>query len=342
MKTVKNIYSRIATKENVLSVIQKSSKGKKYAHQIVKKQDKYVDFIVQTLVSKEYLLHPTKTEIIKEREKPRLITKSPYFPNKIYDYLLVDGIKEVVDKGMYKWCVGNVKGRGKDVGINYVFRYIKEYKYAIKLDIKKFYDNIDKEVLYNLVSNRISDTDFMNFFKAVIGDNGKGIGLGLNSSQWLSNFYLQELDYYIKQELKIEKYVRYVDDLVLISNNARKLKRAIVQIGAFLGDKLKLTLKYIPEVINVASGASIEFLGYKISRREITLKKRLFHRFVKLYKRMVVISKKRAKTVVALWGWFVKTTKSYAYYVKYLREIISFTKIKEILKGGFKYELARN
>ena len=342
MKSAKNIYSKIATRENVVNVITQSVKGKDYASQVMKKLDKYADFVVQTLQSKKCVMLPTRTELIKERVKEREITKSPYFPNKIYDYLVVDGIKDIVDKSMYRWCVGNVKGRGKDMGVDYVYKHSKTHKYGLKLDIKKFYDNIDKKILCDLINKRISDNDFMDFYKAVIGNSCKGIGLGLNSSQWLSNFYLQGLDYYIKQELKIEKYVRYVDDLLLLSNNKRKLDKAITQIEAFLATKLKLSLKGRAEVINLASGASIEFVGYKISRNAITLKKRLFHRFVKLYKRMTTLSIKRAKTVVSLWGWFIRTTNSYKYYIKYLREYISFTKIKEILKGGFKHELARN
>lgn len=343
MKSVKNIYSRISTRDNVINVISKSIKGKKYADKIKQKQDEYADFIVSSLIAKEFTLRPVKTEVIKERVKERTITKSPYFPNKIYDYLLVDGLQELITKSMYQWCVGNVKGRGKDMGVKYVSSNIKKHKYAVKLDIRKFYDNIDKKILFDLVSKKVSDKDFMHLFKSVIGDSGKGLGLGLNSSQWLSNYYLQGLDYYIKQELKIECYVRYVDDLVLISNNKRKLERSINAIQAYLQAKLNLSLKDMPNIINMANGGSITFLGYKITRQRTTLKKRLFHRLNKLYKRMKNnLSRKRAKTIVALWGWFIKTTNAYKYYIKNLREMISFEKIKEILKGGFKYELTRN
>lgn len=341
MKTIKNIYSRIKTKDNVIRVIQDSLDGKKYANQVLKKQDKYVDFVVDQLCSKTYTLLPTRTEVIKERHKPRTITKSNYFPNKIYDYLIVDGIKDMVNKSMYKWCVGNVEGRGKDIGIDYVHKHINTYKYAVKLDIKKFYDNIDKKILFTLVKKRISDNDFLDFYKAIIGDTGKGLGLGLNSSQWLSNFYLNGLDYFVKQELKVEAYVRYVDDMILISNNKRKLQRAVAQIIDYIATELNLELKEMPEVVKVSTGEEVDFVGYKISRPQISLRKKLFHRFNTLYKRMTVPSIKRAKTVTSLWGWFKKTTNSFKYYKKYLRETISFTKIKQILKGGFKHELAR-
>ena len=332
MKTLKNLYQNILSKDTIKEVLLKSIKGKPYASRVKNNIDEYVDKTYNCLYDGNYELKPVNKIIVHDRKKDREITKSPYYPNKVLDYLIVSQIDNMVIKSMYHWSVGNVKGRGKDVGISYLERKIKKYKYALKLDVKKFYDNIDKAILYKLLEKRISDKRFMRFYQSVVGKTGKGLDLGLNSSQWLSNFYLQGLDYYIKQTLKAEVYVRYVDDIIILGNNKRKMHFWIRAINEYLQNNLKLQLKENYQLLNLTKNDEIEFLGYKIAPRRTNLIKPLFYRFVRLYKRMKDKSKKRAKTLVSLWGWFKRSTYSYYYYKKYLEPIIPFKNIRMLLQ----------
>lgn len=332
MRTIKNLYQNLLSKEKIKEILSKSLKGKPYASNIKNKIDEYVNVTYEHLVNETYELKPVKRVIVHDRKKDREITKSPYFPNKVFDYLIVSQVEGMITKSMYHWCVGNVKGRGKDVGLAYLEKHLKKYKYAIKLDIKKFYDNIDKRILFKLLSKRILDKKFLNFYNAVIGCDGKGLDLGLNSSQWLSNFYLQDLDYYIKQTLKAKVYVRYVDDMIILGNNKRRLHYFIRAIQEYLYKNLGLQLKENYQLLNLTKNDEIEFLGYKLIPQRTTLIKPLFYRFVRLYKRMVDKSKRRAKTLVSLWGWFKRSTYSYMYYKKYLEPIMSFKEIRMLLQ----------
>lgn len=332
MKSVKNVFDKIHNKEHIKDVLMQSLKGKKYAKRHKEHIDELVDYTYEHMEFQNYDLKPKTKMIIHDRKKDREITKSPYFPNKMYDYMIVSGIKETLEKSMYKWSVGNIKGRGKDMGISYLEKHIRGYKYALKLDIKKFYDNIDLSILFKQISKKFSDRKFLNFFAAVVGNTGKGLDLGLNSSQWLSNFYLQGLDYFIKQKLKAEVYVRYVDDMIILGNNKRKLHYYIRMIQDYLKTNLRLRLKENYQLLNLEKGDEIEFLGYKVRKERTTLVKPIFYKFVRLYKRMVDKSKRRAKTVVSLYGWFKRSSYSYMYYKKYLEPIISFKNIKLLLR----------
>lgn len=332
MKTSKNIYSKMLSLDYIKSVIKDSLKGKIYKDRMMKKIDSYSLYALSSMETFSINLKETKKVIIHDRKKDREITISPYFPNKIFDYLVVSAIKPIIEKSMFKWCVGNVKERGKDVGITYLEKHIKKYKYALKLDVKKFYDNIDKRILFELIKRKVSDNDFLKFYSLVVGKEGKGIELGLNSSQWLANYYLQGLDYFIKQELRAEIYVRYVDDMIILGNNKRKLHNFIKKIEEYLEVKLHLKLKENYQLLNLEKGDDIEFLGYKISKEKTRLCKPLFHKFVRLYKRMKDKFKRRAKTIVSLFGWFKRTSFSYLYYKKYLQPIIQFSTIKKLLR----------
>lgn len=332
MKTSKNLYSKMLNIDYIKNVIKESLKGKKYKDRMMKKLDSYSLYALSCMETFSINLKETKKVIIHDRKKDREITISPYFPNKIFDYLVVSAIKPIIEKSMFKWCVGNVEGRGKDVGITYLEKHITKYKYALKLDVKKFYDNIDKRILFELIRRKVSDEKFLKFYSLVVGKEGKGIDLGLNSSQWLANYYLQGLDYYIKQNLKAEIYVRYVDDMIILGNNKRKLHNFIKKIKEYLEVKLHLKLKENYQLLNLEKGDDIEFLGYKISKEKTRLCKPLFHKFVRLYKRMKDKSKRRAKTIVSLFGWFKRTSFSYLYYKKYLQPIIQFSTIKKLLR----------
>lgn len=338
MKTYKNLYVKYKSKEYIENVIIESLKGKDYKDKIMPKLNNIVNQTYNDILNHNFVLRPVSHRYIKERHKERKIVIAPYIPNKVYDYLLVNELRPIIEKSMYRWCVGNVKYRGKDMGIDYLQKHIKKNKYAISLDIKKYYENIDKEILFNMVKRKIKDKDFLDMYSQVIGNTGKGLELGLNTSQWLSNYLLQDLDYFIKQELKADVYIRYVDDMVILGNNKRKLHYYIREIKRYLKDYLNLELKENYQLLNLVKGDMINFLGYRLGKQRLLLKKGTFNKFVRLYKRMIKHSIKRARTVIALNGWFKKLKHSYLYYVRHLKPIISFRKIINISKGGYRYE----
>ena len=84
---------------------------------------------------------------------------------------------------------------------------------------------------------------------------------GNYTSQWFANFYLQDLDHYIKEDLKIPYYIRYMDDMVLFHRNKKELHKARVKIEEFLKNE-DLKLKENWQLFKTDS-RPIDFLGYK-------------------------------------------------------------------------------
>ncbi len=326
MKTYKNLYKNLLDKEHIKTVLLDVSARKKYRDRVRKKIDKMTDALYDALEAGSAPMFPPIKRIVHDRKKDREITVSRFFPNKAFDYLLVDQLKPIILKSMYYWCVGNVKGRGLDVCLGFCKRSVRKYRYCLQLDIKKFYDRIDKAVLFRQVARKVADRDFLNFYKQVIGNRGRGLPLGMNSSQWLSNFYLQSVDDYIKQELHAPAYIRYVDNLWIFANNKRKLHFYRKQIAKYLSEELHLSLKETYQVLNLEKGDEIEVLGYKVSRGFTRLNKRVLYKVTRLYHRMKKrLSLRRARSVVSLMGWLKRTTN----YRKYLaRRLVAPTKIR--------------
>jgi len=139
--------------------------------------------------------------------------------------------------------------------------------WILKCDIRKFFANIDHEILKNILAKNIADNDVLNLLGNIIGSfetSGKplcGLPLGNLTSQLLVNIYMNEFDHFVKRELKEKYYIRYADDFVFLSDDKNHLENLIPKISAFLEWKLKLELH--PKKLFIKTLASgIDFLGW--------------------------------------------------------------------------------
>lgn len=138
--------------------------------------------------------------------------------------------------------------------------------WVLKCDIKKFFANIDHEILLKILKRYVPDSDILRLLKNVIesfSSAGPGIGLPLGNltSQLLVNIYMNKFDQFVKHKLKIKYYIRYCDDFVILSDNKEYLEKLVLTINDFLNKKLKLCLHpYKIEIRKYRQG--IDFLGY--------------------------------------------------------------------------------
>ncbi len=124
---------------------------------------------------------------------------------------------------------------------------------GIKSDIKKFCASVDHQILLALLKKKITNqniiwllTEIINSFSSEQG-MGKGIPLGNLTSQVFANIYMNELDQFIKHQLKVKYYLRYADDFIILSNSKRSLEILVDPIEQFL--KTQLCLKLHPDKI---------------------------------------------------------------------------------------------
>ncbi len=141
--------------------------------------------------------------------------------------------------------------------------------WALKCDIKKFFASVDHHILLNLLGKKIKDKALLNLLSNVINSfhsergEGKGIPLGNLTSQIFANIYMNELDQFIKQELKIKYYIMYADDFVILAADNKDFDQYINLIKEFLIQRLKLEL-HPKKVIIRKLDWGIDFLGYVV------------------------------------------------------------------------------
>jgi retron-type reverse transcriptase len=137
--------------------------------------------------------------------------------------------------------------------------------YALKCDIKKFFDNIDHKILKKLLKERIKDRKLVDLLSLIIKsyrtETGKGLPLGNLTSQLFVNIYLDHLDKFIKHRLRAKHYLRYCDDFLLLGQEKDELIGYFIEVNQFLKNKLNLLLH--PEKIILRKLIwGINFVGY--------------------------------------------------------------------------------
>lgn len=245
-------------------------------------------------------------------------------------------LEPILLKGMYEHSCGSIPGKGIGWGKKYITKWLREdyrnTKYCLKLDIRKFYDSVDHDSLKRAFINKIKDEKMLNLIFKII-DSSEGLPIGNYTSQWFANFLLTPLDMYIKHELKIPYYIRYVDDMVLLGPNKRKLHKAKKAIEIYLRDNFKLSLKSNWQVFKVDS-RGIDFLGYRFFRDKIILRKSNSLRIRRRFKRIENKEELNYKDVTAVISYhgMMRKTNSYTFYnEKIYRNKVTMKNAKEVV-----------
>lgn len=154
----------------------------------------------------------------------------------------------------------------------------------LKCDVRKFFDGIDHDILRSLIVKRISSPGVLWLFEQILNSFRKelncGLPLGNVTSQLLANIYLNELDQFVKHNLKQKYYLRYCDDFIILNQNKGYLEDLIPLIKEFLEEKLKLSLHTNKIIIRkLRQGA--DFLGYVVRPHHTVFRTRTKRRMLR-------------------------------------------------------------
>ncbi|MDO5391045.1 MAG: reverse transcriptase domain-containing protein [Eubacteriales bacterium] len=297
------LYEKICDLDNIKAAILNASKKKrrqKNVRRILDNIDYYAHQIQMMLQNMTY--HPSKyvTKLINDgiRQKKRNIAKPRFYPDQCIHHALIQGIEPVLMKGMYHYCCGSVKGRGdkriRKAVKKWLKRNPKKSKYVLKMDVHHFYESIDHDELKKVLAKKIKDKRVLWLCGVIIDSCPKGIPIGNYTSQWFCNLFLEDLDHKIKAFLgKDYIYVRYIDDMVIIGPNKRKLHQARKMIEEELQGK-KLQMKGNYQVFRLRrspfekhKGRPLDFLGCKFHKDEtLTIRKSILKRIKRKARRI--------------------------------------------------------
>ena len=272
-KTVKHKYYENLTYEKLMQAHIKSRKGKGYRKEIIEfnlKQEEYIMWLLEKLKTKEYE-HGGYTTFYVTEPKLRKIEKSKYIDRIVHRWVVDNFLAPIYvpqfistsyaclkDRGMHKACLDVQKT------MKHCKKIWDEY-YILKMDVSKYFDNINKEILLNILQRKIKDKDLMWLINQIVYSQNKekGIEIGNYTSQMFANIYLNEIDQFVKHKLHIKYYFRYLDDSIVIVPTKEEAKQALQAITRFLKENLKLELNKKTQIFKNKQG--VNFCGYKIN-----------------------------------------------------------------------------
>jgi len=328
MKRLGNVFDKICGIKNLRTAHQKASKGKSH-YRLVKwvnaHSDKALSELHETLINGTYKVSEYKVRTLNDRGKERTLMALPYYPDRIIQWAVMLRLGGTLNKSFNGISCASIKGRGTHYAKKMVETWLREdaagTKYCLKLDVKKFYDNIDHGVLKQKLRTKIKDGKLLELLDTIIDSmpDGKGIPIGSLLSQNFANFYLTSLDNMLKHELKVKYAVRYMDDIVVLGETKEELHELFQRIKSHL-ETLKLTVKENWQVFPV-DVRGIDFVGYRIFRDYVLLRKSICKRFkhrALLLKRGKNVERNMA-AMAAYNGW-LKHCDSHRLGIKYLPE----------------------
>lgn len=247
-----------------------------------------------TLESKLY--KTSKYDVFKIYEpKERDIYRLPFYPDRIVHHSIMNVMEKIFVNTFIHQTYACVKRRGIHKCLQDASRGVKENKYCLKMDIKKFYPSIDNDILKFLLRKKVKCKDTLWLLDEII-DSEKGVPIGNYLSQYFANFYLTYFDHYCKEVLKLKYYYRYADDIVILSNDKNVLHDAFKEIKAYLLDKLRLEIKSNYQIFSTEK-RGVDFVGYVIRPTHVLLRKSLKLKLKRAY------IKNKTKSIPSYYGW---------------------------------------
>ena len=281
-RTIRNEFDKKLSYESLMKAHKLSKKGKGYRKELILfnlKQEEYIMWLYEKLKTGTYK-HSGYSVFYITEPKLRKIEKSKYIDRIVHRWV-VDNFLEpyfvptfieasyacLKKRGMHKACLDVQKV------MKHLSRTWKDY-YILKMDVRKYFQNIDKDILYRILNRKIQDNKLLWLLKEIIYSNEgkKGLAIGNYTSQMFANIYLNEIDQYVKNRLHCKYYFRYLDDSICMFKTKVEAKYALEKIKTFLKENLELELNEKTQIFKSKQG--VNFCGYKINEYRLKIRAR--------------------------------------------------------------------
>lgn len=297
---IEGLFPKIIDFENLYIAALEAKKEKRFREEVLKfniNLEENLIIIQNELIYKTYEVGKYKQFYICEPKK-RLIMALP-FKDRVIQWAIYRHLYPIYDKQFiydsYGCRVGKGTHRAADrlqYWLQQVDRRQQKY-YYLKLDISKYFYRVNHAILLDILRKRIEDKELMWLLETIVNNEDVPFGLpagmeadqcpederlfdagmpiGNLTSQLFANVYLNELDQYVKHDLKIHYYIRYMDDIIILSDDKKYLHQVKEDIEIFLKEKLALDLNKKTAIRPISCGT--EFVGFRLWPTHRKLKK---------------------------------------------------------------------
>ncbi|MCG2725314.1 MAG: reverse transcriptase/maturase family protein [Elusimicrobia bacterium] len=302
MRTYKNLYEQLCSFKNLYQAFRQAAKGKRlrsYCAEFSYNREQNIFAIRDELLSGVYR-HGSYREFEVADPKRRQV-KAAEFRDRVVHHALCNVIEPIFEARFIFDNFACRKGKGTLLALGRCKKFVKRFKcdYVLKADISKYFYSVDHAILLKIIGRKIADERVMSLIREILSSSQDsrfrdyfpnddlfalqrptGIPIGNLTSQLFANIYLNELDYFVKHELKHKYYLRYMDDFLLFSTDKKELFVALKRIEVFLAENLRLRAHPVKRIISPVK-CGVDWVGYKVYPWTVRIRRMNIFRFRK-------------------------------------------------------------
>lgn len=300
MKSHKRIFERMISAEHLFSAWDRFKQEKRSKKDVMEFEQSLESNIFQLhrdLRCKTYK-HGLYTGFYISDPKLRHIHKATV-RDRVLHHAIFSMLNPIFEPGFIADSFSCRVGKGTHKGVERLAGMLRKESrngtrecYALKCDVRKFFDSIDHEILLEILGERIKDADVMWLMREIVGSfstgqrdlfHARGVPIGNLTSQMFANVYMNEFDQFVKHELRAKRYARYTDDFVIVGSDPEELAELIAPMEKFLQEKLRLGLH--PDKVEIVKyRKGVDFLGYVQFPRHRLMRQRSKQRMLRKIK----------------------------------------------------------
>ena len=266
MKRVGHLMEQIASIDNLYLAFQKASRGKHDKKEVLLFEqhfDKEITRLHAELLDGTIAIGQYRYFTIHD-PKERIISAAP-FRDRVLQHAIINVCMPYFDRTLIDTTYATRKGKGIYAALDKAVAAATTYDYLAKLDVRKYYDSINHTILKARLRRIFKDNALLALFDKVIDSysatTDSGLPIGNLTSQYFANLYLSDLDHLAKEQWHASVYIRYMDDILIASNDKQTLKACVNNMIDYAHKTLLLTFK--PPILHKSKDGQV-FLGYTI------------------------------------------------------------------------------
>jgi len=288
MRSFGELFERITSRDNLELAMRLAARGKRDRRPVQRflgEAEKELVVLQEELRAGTYRPRAYTQFGIRD-PKPRTISCAD-FRDRVVHHAVCDVIGPLLERRMISHSYACRVGKGTHRAVLQAERYCREFPYYLKMDVRKFFESVDHEILLGLLWRLLREQRLRGLLGAIIrhgvpnGAAGKGLPIGNLTSQWFANLYLDGLDHVVKEEWCFRGYIRYMDDIVLWADDKADLWWALSSVQGWLQPERALTLKDVATRL-APTKDGLAFLGLRVYPGALRLQRQRYRRLKRL------------------------------------------------------------
>jgi len=261
---------------------RKTKRNKKAIYQFENNLGENLMKISEALRTNIYIPDAPRAFVIQERK--RRVIAAPSFRDSVVQHTIYMLVYDLFDRSFIHDSYGCRKGKGTHRAADKLQSMMRECDselYYVQMDVRKYYYSIDHALLRERLERKISDSDLLDLMMAFAGDGERGLYIGNILSQMYGLIYLDRYDHWVKRVEKQKRYVRYVDDFIVVGLSREEAYALMNKSVEFLDSKLKLQLSKW-RIAKIKHGCN--YVGFRTWKKTRFVRKFSLHNFSKALK----------------------------------------------------------